>query len=325
MVQRSRGSRKKNPEPKSKKKSPDNPGIGPSETRDEAQSIHQVQVTAEGSSNQPITQFPEKSVPGTTNPTILVGADVSLPSNAARLTEYIIAPGGPLLAQWDNSLLPSNLGTFFEPQGELASELAEQRAPQQQDFAIPVVVGGWTPAGAQDVGDEDEEEEELGMERRSGGGSEMATTRAGMKRKAVSDSAFITPTSEVGPSTAKRVSKRDEEMSQSTSRRISKQPAVIGGVPEPSPTPATEDTSGENVEGVGDGGPSSSKAGGIRIEAGRPSSSSRLGDLTARFNPVLPVGNVYPIRIGAQLFRLSGGSISSDGAWTLDVYIDELT
>ena len=39
----------------------------------------------------------------------------------------------------------------------------------------------------------------------------------------------------------------------------------------------------------------------------------KIAELSLRLTTVLPPGNVFPIRIGSELFQLSGASISSDG------------
>ncbi|KAF2673452.1 hypothetical protein BT63DRAFT_368119 [Microthyrium microscopicum] len=49
----------------------------------------------------------------------------------------------------------------------------------------------------------------------------------------------------------------------------------------------------------------------------------KASEITARLSPILPAGKVFPIRIGAELFQLSGASISSDAPSCFSHYFGE--
>jgi hypothetical protein len=234
-------------------------------------------------------------------------------SVSPRPSQYIIAPGGPLFAHWDNSIHSSNAGTFFEPQGELTNQLLDPYSRQHEDFATPFVIRGYSPARSHASGTLTAERlDPVKLEREPSAESDLlaiemsSNTRAGMKRKAASEAASIRArSSEARPSSAKRISTRDEDPAQpDIQRRSSRQSAA--GMTEPSPAPADEPTSGEMAEQTESVGKPS-----IEIQTGQ--STSRPEEAVERLYPVLPVGKVFPVRIGATLFHLSGGSISSDG------------
>jgi hypothetical protein len=237
-----------------------------------------------------------------TGPTLQIPLHLPL-----TLSDYIIAPGGPLLAHWDNAVNPSNLGTFFEPQGELGNYLLRQVPHHLVDFEIPVQVGETSPYHTTEPPSivVDPSEPDISVAQVPALEEEdMSTSTRSLKRKATTESAFVTPSAEPGPSQSRRqLSGRSDDViaaagPSSAKRRMSKQSVAETRVSvESTESPQAESSSRPDPSHLAGPGPS----------------SFRSGELTARLSPVLPVGKVFPIRIGAQLFHLSGGSISSDG------------
>src|ERR1700742_3622769 len=72
-----------------------------------------------------------------------------VPGFISGLSSYLLSPGGPLIADWDNTISLSTFGTFFEPQGELATGIYSQPNPLQQDFALPIPVCRSSPVSFQ--------------------------------------------------------------------------------------------------------------------------------------------------------------------------------
>jgi hypothetical protein len=229
-----------------------------------------------------------------------------------------LSPGGPLIADWDNSISLSTFGTFFEPQGELAAGLYPQPNPQQQDFALPIPVcrassvslQSSTPAisssalASSRLGSADPTADYAVT-------AEMATPRAGMKRKAGSDTSLLLSSGEAGISTMKRPAPGRYESSRTMTMQIpsSTTPTIVG----------TEKVSTQQPE------PQEPRTGGA-LDSSRTeepttrTSSQNIRDITPRLSPILPAGKVFPIRIGSELFQLSGASLSSDGMSIISIW-----
>jgi hypothetical protein len=247
------------------------------------------------------------------DPTLVSGGDPQQPGFISQLSGYLLSPGGPLIADWDNTLSLSTFGTFFEPQGELATAFSPQPNPLQQDFAFPIPVcrastvslQSSTPVVLSPA---------LASSRRGSAGpatdyadtADMATPRAGMKRKAGSDTSVLLSAGDAGTSYIKRPAPGQHD---SSSRTMTMQlpsstttPSIAGAERQSTQPP-------EPQEGRTAGPLESSRT----EESSTKTSSRRIADITPRLSPILPAGKVFPIRIGSELFQLSGASLSSDG------------
>jgi hypothetical protein len=208
------------------------------------------------------------------------------------------------LAEWENSLQSVDF-LDFDPQGELVGA----REPQfQSDYSFPAfptpssclswarsaVETSWTTtitlppqlASADPCIDY---------------AAPVPSSMAGMKRKADSDSSVVPTTSSSG-SSAKRQSIAGKPESSKTAAM--RGPATTQTALSPEETTHIDQTPRE--EDI----PRPSEATSDLPNASR---SRKIAEISARLNPVLPAGKVFPIRIGSDLFQLSGASISSDG------------
>jgi hypothetical protein len=279
---------------------------------------------------QPTTSdSPSRSIIGTSGSTsavleapLIPGEDPHRSAFSSQFSNYIISPGGPLIADWDNTLSFSPFGTFYEPQGELALAIHQPNPLQHQDFAIPIPVCLASAASLRastpvlplpEVASSGRGSADPATDYRAP--EMMATPRAGMKRKAASDTSLLINTGEAGPSTMKRPAAGRRDSSRTSTMQIpAKTPTPIIGERRSSTQPA------ETPQEGGAGGIESS-----RPEDSARASSRKTADVTPKLSPILPAGKVFPIRIGSELFQLSGASLSSDGKRPIVLNITKLT
>lgn len=244
---------------------------------------------------------------------------------------YFPSPGGPLVEYWDNDVsYAPGIGPFFEPQGELAASASGTHQQHQQynsSFSFPFQVPSdfssrlppspsliFTTASNPDTplfqqhqqqqlpAAEDPVASAVGAQAANTVGdlttdpSAMATTaarpRAGMKRKASS-----VPSPDPASFHFGHVS--------GSGHASSSRSSAVGIMQIPIPTLNAAPSVPQGDETV----PT------ISIEGSKSEESKRERqgpDIVPRLSPILPAGKVFPIRIGSELFHLSGASISSD-------------
>jgi hypothetical protein len=134
-----------------------------------------------------------------------------------------------------------------------------------------------------------------------------------MKRKAsaISEPNMVQTTTEAGPSSAKRPIVATMRLQSTTAHTHTSGPM--------SAQPEDVDDA-EIQQPVSESTPvqTSFKA---TAESSMANTTRRIDDLTARLNPILPPGKVFSIRIGSELFQLSGASISSDGKFFVSYFL----
>jgi hypothetical protein len=242
---------------------------------------------------------------------------------------YFPSPGGPLVEAWDNDLsYATGIGPFYEPQGELASPASESHQQQRQhnpSFSFPLQLSpGFsseqslspslifttsnpeTPLFQQHHQPPpaiDPVVSAAGAQAKNTVGdlitdpSAMATTaarpRAGMKRKA---------SSVQSPDPVSIYFGHASGSGHASSSRSSA--AGIMQVPIPGVIAAPSIPEGEQSIPI------------IAVEGPKNEESMKRAkggsEIIPRLSPTLPAGKVFPIRIGSELFHLSGASISSD-------------
>jgi hypothetical protein len=142
------------------------------------------------------------------------------------------------------------------------------------------------------------------MSRNQAGGPAIST-RAGMKRKADSDTPV--PPSSAEPSPPKRPSMAKPSLpGQSPASRLTRSQAAVHG----SDTPGEGDA---QVAGEDEGTQNTESGVKKGTESGVLTKGRKIAEVPSRLTTVLPAGKVFPIQIGSELFRLSGASLSSDG------------
>jgi hypothetical protein len=122
-----------------------------------------------------------------------------------------------------------------------------------------------------------------------------------MKRKADSDSSVVAATSSSGSSAKRQSITGKPESSKTAAMRVSSTTQRVV-----SPEEITRVGQSPREEDI----PRPSET---VSELPNASRTRKIAEISARLNPVLPAGKVFPIRIGSDLFQLSGASISSDG------------
>jgi hypothetical protein len=133
-----------------------------------------------------------------------------------------------------------------------------------------------------------------------------------MKRKADSDSSVVATTSSSG-SSAKRQSITTAGKPESSKTAAMRGPATTQTVISPEENTRLVQSPKEDIPRPSE--PTS--------ELPNASRTRKIAEISARLiSPVLPAGKVFPIRIGSDLFQLSGASISSDGNSTGSYYLN---
>jgi hypothetical protein len=207
------------------------------------------------------------------------------------LSAFFPSPGGPLVADGDTAIDFSRFGTFYEPQGELAP-LAAAPPPATPTFDQPVPISG--PFAGPTVFPAPTIPAPIAPPAPDAGPAAGATSRgpmtsrAGLKRKA--GAASLAASGAPSPTSA---AKRPAVESSRSSATMRVPPSSAAHSP---------------ASALPDERPSRAAAGKAAAAA-----AARAGDIVARLSPVLPAGKLFPIRIGSELFQLSGASISSDG------------
>jgi hypothetical protein len=251
-----------------------------------------------------------------------------------QLSAYLPSPGGPLITDSDTTIDFSRFGTFYEPQGELAPLALPDPSTSAPDFDQPIPISGatlagppirgaaWTaiaagptaalistpsraaPTPAPIADPAPRSVAAAGAPGAPGATSRGSmTSRAGLKRKAgaASLAAPGAPDARSPTSAAKRPATGGIAAAAARAES-SRSPATMRN--HPSSTAAQSPAAAAPPEEQ-----ESSRAARARTAA----AAARAGDVVARLNPVLPAGKLFPIRIGSELFQLSGASISSDG------------
>jgi hypothetical protein len=216
-----------------------------------------------------------------------------------QLQDYFLSAGGPLIADWDTSVDFSRLRTFFEPQGELADAIGPHSNPLlSSQFSDPLNSSYPAPSKAPPVAAKQLQAppitDDPSAEDHATESSSMQLSSSSLKRKATSDVPMFQGQSTQGSSLSKRPS--------------------LGGGNDGSRTVTLQVPDLTMMEGLAHG-PESSRAAQERgsEDVARGESSRKTADILPKLSPILPPGKVFPIRIGSELFHLSGASISSDG------------
>jgi hypothetical protein len=242
------------------------------------------------------------------------------PFSPGQLSAYLPSPGGPLIADGDTTLDFSRFGTFYEPQGELAT-LAHALSVSAPDFDLPIPISGAiftvpplpgifptianptaipllpaTPAHPSPGPDSGTAVGNAGAPAATSRGP--MTSRAGLKRKAGAASLALPGAPDDGSTTSAAKRPSLGAAADAAARAESSRLATMRNPPSAAQSPATMPEE------------QSSGTASARMAA---AAAARAGDVVARLNPVLPAGKLFPIRIGSELFQLSGASISSDG------------
>jgi len=231
------------------------------------------------------------------------------------LSGYLLPPGGPLVPDWDSNItLPDFSTSFFEPQGELALTYPPPPYPVLHEFAAPSAITAAPACQATPASALTSPANPVSLasapipERLDYSPTVDMSARSAMKRKAgtMSDASMVQTTTEAGPSGSKRPFLGRSESSRSASMRV---PAVHG----PKTLPMQPDD-GKNPAAIDAPESTPSRATNKPLtEFSTSNAGRRIDEVTARLNPILPAQKVFPIRIGSELFQLSGASISSDG------------
>jgi hypothetical protein len=145
------------------------------------------------------------------------------------------------------------------------------------------------------------------------------SARAGMKRKGTSHSetAVVQLTHENTTPTAKRQRFNTSDSYRIASMRLqSSTSSARDSVPaeDPSETVERQCTSLPGPTKSSNRPPSPSSA---------AATSQKINEITSKLSPLLPPGKIFPIRIGSELFQLSGASISSDAPSYFSHYFGE--
>jgi hypothetical protein len=202
------------------------------------------------------------------------------------------SPGGPLVADWDTWINFSGFGTFFEPQGELADAIDPSANPLlRSEFSQPISLHEryTTPEDSALV------LHQLSPTNEHANAAEASfmASSSSLKRKAASDAAnMFLSSSNPGSFQSKR-------------------PSLGGNGSETSGSITLQIPSTMVMEGITHS--ESSRSAERDEDTSRTNSSKKTADILPRLSPILPPGKVFPVRIGSELFHLSGASISSDG------------
>jgi hypothetical protein len=267
---------------------------------------------------QPLQPLNVQQIPG--RPIVARPQNLDL----GQLPGYGFPPGGPLVLGWPNPTQPQipigGFSTYYEPQGELHTQLESQLQPQQ-DFVSPIPVPPRRESAASGQGSFDSRQgigmvstvqtsSSADMSSRAQGPSAIIT-RAGQKRKADSRTGERRA-SAAAPSTAASPSAPEQKRPS-----LSRPPATESERGSPRVTrsqrpaqPTQESEADDDDEQESEAKLYLAKQRQSQAEA---SSSRRIAEVASHLTTVLPAGKVFPIQIGSDLFRLSGASISSDG------------
>jgi hypothetical protein len=234
---------------------------------------------------------------------------------------YNFSTGGPLVWDWNNSIEFSDFANHYEPQGELVQELQSQ-SDAANDFSIPLPVTGneaifqasmataqhplsppSKPPSRPNV--------QTGSKRRHESEPSSAISQSGnfpteqlqKPPKRVNLSRSSSSASVTSPTIAPLTDARRSSMTQIP---------ITVAAPEPAAQPSSSTTTDaqkkkEPSKGTGPQGRV------IDVSKPRRVAESSGGP------EVLPLGKVFPIQIGSELFRLSGASLSSDGRQPLPI------
>jgi hypothetical protein len=250
--------------------------------------------------------------------------------SSSDYSAFLLSPGGPLATDQDPSL---RFTLFFEPQGELRHQLQLSAEPSQE-FITPRPVGAdsaanktTSPALGISSGASPASQTAPESAGRVGDYSALSemSLRTSIKRKADSDPSLVTTTGASGPSFSKRRSFTSTtsaagtaESSGLSTMRI-RQPSVQAvASPADILTPSLEQQQQQQQQIPRESEQPTRQAAEPSSISKKPetpsaATSRKIAEISARLSPILPAGKVFPIRIGSELFQLSGASISSDG------------
>jgi hypothetical protein len=232
-----------------------------------------------------------------------------------HLPGYGFSPSAPPGWDWTNSIDFSEFTNQYEPQGELAHEL--QPPTITTDFSIPLPIA---PADLMYQAQQHSQSATPGTNTALNPLSpppkppQRPVIQTGMKRKADSepDSAVLQSTADAQQNHAKRQNKSRQSSATSPTTPTAAEPAdarqspmaqTVTAQAASEPAQATTEAQRRKEQSKGTGPQ------GRVIDVSKP---RRVVEGPGGPD-MLPAGKVFPIQIGAELFRLSGASISSDG------------